>query len=93
MTLLLSKRETFSMVTAESLCCGTLVVGFKAGGPESIALKEYSHFVEQGDVNAIVGYIAKTPDYNAETLSLKATAEYSQDTMANIFYNLYHSSK
>lgn len=93
MTLLLSKRETFSMVTAESLCCGTFVVGFKAGGPESIALKEFSHFVEQGDVNAIVGYIAKATDYNSETLSLKATAEYSQDTMVNLFFNIYHPSK
>lgn len=32
-TLITSKRETFSMVCAESLCCGTPVVGFKAGGP------------------------------------------------------------
>jgi glycosyltransferase involved in cell wall biosynthesis len=30
-TLLTSKRETFSMVCAESFCCGTPVVGFKAG--------------------------------------------------------------
>ena len=37
-TLLTSKKETFSMIVAESLCCGTTVVGMKAGGPESIAL-------------------------------------------------------
>lgn len=30
-TLLTSKKETFSMIVAESLCCGTPVVGFKAG--------------------------------------------------------------
>ena len=44
-SILTSKRETFSMVTAESLCCGTPVVGFEAGGPESIALPEFSRFV------------------------------------------------
>ena len=51
--ILTSKRETFSMVTAESLCCGTPVVGFEAGGPESIALPEFSRFVPEGDVEAL----------------------------------------
>ncbi|MBQ2668586.1 MAG: glycosyltransferase [Clostridia bacterium] len=51
--LLTSTRETFSMVTAESLCCGTPVVGFRAGGPESIAPEMYSTFVEQGDTDAL----------------------------------------
>ena len=52
-TILTSKRETFSMVTAESLCCGTPVVGFKAGGPEGIGLPNYTEFVEYGDMNSL----------------------------------------
>lgn len=47
--LLTSRRETFSMVTAEALSCGTPVIGYRAGAPEQIALPEASHFVEQGD--------------------------------------------
>lgn len=45
-SLITSKKETFSMVVAESLCCGTPVVGFKAGGPESIAKLEFASFVD-----------------------------------------------
>lgn len=52
-TVLTSQQETFSLVCAESLCCGTPVVGFRAGGPESIAMHEASAFVSYGDVDAL----------------------------------------
>lgn len=52
-TLLTSYRESFSMVTAESLCCGTPVVGFKAGAPETITIPEYSEFVGYGDIERL----------------------------------------
>jgi glycosyltransferase involved in cell wall biosynthesis len=53
LTLLTSAKETFSMICAETLSCGTPVVGFKAGAPETISIKDYSEFVEQGDVDAL----------------------------------------
>ena len=53
LVILTSKKETFSMITAESLCCGTPVVGFKAGAPEMIAISEYSDFVDFGDVESL----------------------------------------
>ncbi len=53
LTLLTSEKETFSMVTAESLCCGTPVAGFKAGAPELIAIDEYSSFVEYADIDML----------------------------------------
>lgn len=52
-TILTSFRESFSMVTAESLCCGTPVVGFKAGAPETISIPEYSEFVDYGDIERL----------------------------------------
>lgn len=53
LTLLTSKRETFSMVCAESLACGTPIVGFEAGGPESVFIGNFAKFVEYGDVKAL----------------------------------------
>lgn len=76
-TLLTSKRETFSMVTAESLSCGTPVVGFKAGAPETIALSEFCTFVDYGDLDAL--YMAVK-----QRLLIKKDTE-----IANKAYNLY----
>lgn len=48
-----SRKETYSMPVAEALSCGTPVIGFMAGGPETIALKDYSEFVEYADIDAL----------------------------------------
>lgn len=91
-TLLLSKRETFSMVTAESLCCGTPVVGFEAGGPESIALADYSRFVEYGDIHKIALTLAGPFPCDKRNISYEATAKYSQDYMGALFMKAYNNS-
>ena len=72
-TLVLSKRETYSMVTAESLCCGTPVVGFLAGGPESIAIEKFSTFVEYGDLNAIKEAIGEIERYRKDMITEHCT--------------------
>jgi glycosyltransferase involved in cell wall biosynthesis len=58
-TLILSKEESFSMPVAESLCCGTPVVGYKAGGPESFADPSISSFVDQGDTESLIFEISR----------------------------------
>ena len=89
-TLLTSKKETFSMVTAESLCCGTPVVGFKAGAPEQIAIPEYSEFVEYGDLAALESAIEKWMDVpNRDIISKKAIKAYNREKMCSEYYQLY----
>ena len=90
-TLLTSKRETFSMIVAESLCCGTPVVGFKAGGPETIAIEGYGDFVEFGDVLALEEALKKIfkQETRRDEMSLRAIDKYSKQTMTNNYLKVY----
>lgn len=90
-SLLTSQKETFSMVCAESLCCGTPVVGFCAGAPEQIALPAYSQFVEQGDVpaleKALLHWLEQMPD--KQMVQNEAHHAYSQSHMVQEYISLY----
>lgn len=85
-TLMISRKETYSLVTAESLSCGTPIIGFKSGGPESIAVKEYSVFFEQGDVDGISKYIKK---YTLESKPNVIINNYSESIMNEKYISIY----
>lgn len=91
-TILVSKAETFSMPVAESLCCGTPVVGFKAGGPESICLEEYCKFVDYGDVDSLqdaLSYIL-SQQFDRDRMSKEAIEKYSKKAMADGYIAVYN---
>ncbi|MEG2675288.1 MAG: glycosyltransferase [Muribaculaceae bacterium] len=91
-TLIASKRETFSMICAESLCCGTPIIGFKAGGPETIAIPKYSEFVEYGNIENLYIAIIKMINCNIEKEWLASTAQkkYDKEVMTKGFIKLYN---
>ena len=89
-TVITSKKETFSMVVAESLCCGTPVVGFQAGGPEGIAIPEYSRFCQYGDLPGLEGAVQHFLTIGkAPVISQIAAERYASQTMVRRFLDCY----
>ena len=91
-TIIVSKAETFSMPVAESLCCGTPVVGFKAGGPETICIHDYCRLVDYGDIESlkkeIISLLRHTFDRNM--ICEQAKRKYSKETMAEEYICVYN---
>ncbi len=92
LTLLTSKRETFSMVCAESLACGTPIVGFKAGGPESVFVGDYAKFVEYDDIkmleNAIEDTLKNPPTIDSNEICVR----FSSERMAERYRECYQKT-
>ena len=92
LTILTSRAESFSLVCAESLCCGTPVAGFRAGGPEEIALDAYSRFVEFGDVEQLLTAVQEMLDTwscDPEAVSRTARKYYGKEHMLQNYLKLY----
>lgn len=92
LSVVVSRKETFSMPCAESLCCGTPVVGFRAGAPEQISLPEYSEFTDYGDLDTLEKlvrkWLGKTGLDRAE-IAQRAERVYSSQTMIEAFLRIY----
>lgn len=92
-TLLTSERETFGMTIVESLCCGTPVVGFKAGGPESIVMKKYATFVEFANVQQLYYSLMDTISYcfDSNMISDESIKKFSHEEMFIDYLKLYEN--
>lgn len=91
LTVIASKKETFSMICAESLSCGTPVVGFEAGAPEQISIPEYSEFVEYGNMEALLGAVEKMlkANHDRKVISEEAHHKYARTQMTKGYMSIY----
>ena len=91
-TLITSKKETFSMIVAESLCCGTPVVGFEAGAPEMITIPEFSDFISYGNSDKLFDML-KTylyfKTFDRKNVSTQAQMKYGKKKMVNQYQMIY----
>lgn len=94
LSIITSRRETFSMPVAESLCCGTPIIGFRAGGPESIAIDAFCEFTEFGNVDNLEQmirkqWLQKKSEIGSSHISSAAAEIYAGHVMAQKYINIY----
>ena len=92
--LLTSKKETFSLVCAESLACGTPIIGFDAGAPTEVAPAGYGYFVDYGDLERLSGAIVSclnNPSLfkSRQQCAWYAKTNFSKQTMIEAYIKLY----
>lgn len=95
--LLTSQKETFSLVVAESLACGTPVIGFDSGAPVEVAPTGYGHFVPYGRIDLLFKAVSNFFDGKLKmnddfTCRKFANTNYDNRTMYENFLNIYHRS-
>ena len=89
--LITSRRETFSLPVAESLCCGTPVAGYKCGGPESFADSRYAKLFEFGNTKELYEYIlnGNYKSIDKMALALESSKIYNSKIMVEKFGGLF----
>lgn len=92
--LLSSAKETFSMVCAESLACGTPVIGFDSGAPTEVAPPGFGAFVPYPDLDALAALLARLRSGDIELNSSEqcvelARSRYSKKAMVKAYETIY----
>lgn len=90
-----SQKETFSLSCAEAICCGTPIVGFKCGAPETIFDASVATFVPYGDVNQLEKETRRRLQYskNSRRISAYAADSFAEGKMIDDYSQLYRRGK
>lgn len=93
-----SQSETFSLTCAESLACGTPILGFDSGGPVEVAPNPFGHFVPYADIDGLVSLIIDSHKGNMHLAQREdcinyARATFSNHRMCQEYLSLYEDAK
>jgi glycosyltransferase involved in cell wall biosynthesis len=90
-----SHFETFSIVLAEALACGTPVVSTACGGPECIVNETNGLLVPPGDVRALGQAMAAVREragrYDAEAIRRDCARRFSQEAVVAKWTQIYET--
>jgi len=94
--LLTSLKETFSLVCAESLACGTPVIGFDSGAPSEVAPEHYGCFLPYGDLNGLQIMLCKIINgepvmESREQCAYFARSNFDKEIMIQKYNDIYKS--
>jgi L-malate glycosyltransferase len=88
-----SRHETFGVVFAEALACGTPVIATKCGGPEEYVDAESGYICSVGNVkevvDAMLSIVKRT--FNKETLHQKVQEKFSKEVVTDKIIDVYQS--
>ena len=88
-TVILSRCESFSMPVIESLLCGTPVVGFKAGAPETLDVFGCASFYEYGNLDLVASRAKELLQNPINIDTRKLVALYGSAAVADRYIEIY----
>jgi glycosyltransferase involved in cell wall biosynthesis len=80
-----SRQESFGVVLAEAIACGTPIVATACGGPEDIVTEDNGLLVPVGDPSALAAALRKVTErrYDAERIRADFLARFSRSVVVD----------